>query len=134
MRVEDLDFGITTSWLTRSKPEKTSHLHSHFNCAYSGIFYINVSPDSGDIYFENMIHRTFNYDEKICEYNIYNSKAYRWTPENKMIIFFPSDVYHKLLDNNSEIVRYSLAFNIVPLGTVGSFDSQFTYRKNGKES
>tara|TARA_R100000306_G_C4371707_1_gene140286 strand:- start:1051 stop:1728 length:678 start_codon:yes stop_codon:yes gene_type:complete len=134
LRVEDLDFGITTSWLARSKPNKTSHLHSHFNCFYSGIFYIDVVPNSGDIYFEHLIYRTFNYDEKVCESNIYNSKAYRWTPENRTILFFPSEVHHKLLVNRSDIDRYSLAFNIVPLGNIGVFDSQFSYRKNGKES
>lgn len=128
LRVENLKFGITTSWAIRSKPGNESIPHYHSNCYYSGIFYVNVVPNSGDIAFKDLSPRSFTFDEQICEWNIYNSVSHTWTPENKMLILFPSGVHHQFLQNESQIDRYSIAFNIIPLGTVGHDDSRFTYR------
>ena len=52
-------------------------------------------------------------------YNTYNSKSWKITPVNGMLIFFPSEVHHQILKNNSNIERYSLAFNLMPTGKIG---------------
>jgi len=129
LRVENLNFGITTSWAIRSKPGNESIPHYHSNCYYSGIFYVNVVPNSGDIAFKDLSPRSFTFDEKISEWNIYNSVSHTWTPENRTLILFPSGVHHQFLQNESDIDRYSIAFNIIPLGQVGNDDSRFTYRR-----
>ena len=129
LRVEDLTFGITTSWATRSKPGKESISHSHSNCFYSGILYINVTPDSGSICFKDYTNNSYVFDEKIKEWNIYNARVSNWTPENRDIVFFPSEVQHQFLVNKSNIDRYSIAFNIIPLGSIGLNDSKFTYKE-----
>jgi uncharacterized protein (TIGR02466 family) len=129
LRTEDLNFGISTSWATRSKPGKEAPYHYHSNCFYSGVLYINVAPNSGDICFKDFNAKSFHFDEKVKEWNIFNSRTHSWTPENRDIIFFPAEVYHQFLINNSDIDRYSIAFNIIPLGPVGTNDSQFTYRE-----
>ena len=40
-----------------------------------------------------------------------------------MIIFFPIELFHKILKNNSDIIRYSIAFNMIPVGNIGNINS-----------
>ena len=116
------DFCITTSWITKSAPGETSHIHNHRNCFYSGIFHLQVPPNSGEICFENYLET--NYIKLLAsEYNIHNSSHYTMMPRNGTILFFPSMIHHRVLPNNSEEVRYSLAFNLMPKGKVGEGDS-----------
>ena len=63
------------------------------------------------------------YKLNVKEYNIYNCTEYQIKPIDGLLILFPSEVHHKILKNNSNIVRHSLAFNIIPVGEIGSNDS-----------
>ncbi len=111
------DFKITTSWIALSNKEQKSNLHNHQNCMYSGILYLQTDANSGDIVFDDMRDTRFNL---YCNsYNTYNSKSLKITPVNGMLIFFPSEVHHQILKNNSNIERYSLAFNLMPTGKIG---------------
>ena len=47
--------------------------------------------------------------------------------EEDDIVFFPSCMHHKQLKNNSQDIRYSLAFNFMPKGKTGRGDSVFNY-------
>ena len=38
------------------------------------------------------------------------------------VVFFPSEVYHRVEQNDSGNVRYSLSFNIMPKGTIQEVD------------
>jgi hypothetical protein len=48
--------------------------------------------------------------------------------ENNVLILFPSDLEHSIEKNLSEENRYSLAFNILPLGEIGSEDSKINFK------
>ena len=37
-----------------------------------------------------------------------------------MMLIFPSDLWHKIEENKSNENRYSLAFNVMPVGTIGN--------------
>jgi hypothetical protein len=88
---------------------------------YSGIFYIDTRENSGDISFES--HENKRFQIIPTEFNIYNSMSFTFTPQNKMILFFESQLFHKIFKNRSDIIRYSIAFNIIPVGKIGSSDS-----------
>ena len=85
-----------------------------FSYGYSNI---KIYENPTDIVFDDMrdtrlkLHCNF--------YNMYNSKSWKITPNNGMLIFFPSEVHHQILKNNSNIERYSLAFNLMPTGKIG---------------
>jgi len=117
----DNDFKITTSWFTKSIKNNIGDYHNHGNNFYSGIYYIDVDDDTGDIEFSDFTPSSFTLDTK--EFNIDNSKSWRVKPENDLIIFFPSEMYHKIHLNKSEKNRYSLAFNIFPIGRIGWSDN-----------
>ena len=117
----DNDFKITTSWFTKSIKNNIGDFHNHGNNFYSGIYYIDVDDDTGDIEFSDFTPSSF--DLNTTEFNIDNSKSWRVKPENDLIIFFPSEMYHKIHLNKSEKNRYSLAFNIFPVGKIGYGDN-----------
>ena len=115
------DFKITTSWFTKSQNSQSSNYHNHNNSMFSGILYLRTDENSGDISFEDFNNRRYKLNVK--EYNIYNCTEYQIKPIDGLLILFPSEVHHKILKNNSNIVRHSLAFNIIPVGEIGSGDS-----------
>jgi len=114
------DFKVSSSWLTKTKPNHQSHFHRHYNCYYSGVFYIDTD-EGGEIIFENMADERFLLNK--IEDNDYNTKSFIFKTENKMIIFFPSDIQHKIAENKTNKDRYSLAFNFYPVGNIGVRDS-----------
>ena len=115
------EFKITTSWFTKSQNSQSSNYHNHNNSMFSGVLYLQTDENSGDISFEDFNNRRYKLNVK--EYNIYNCTEYQIKPIDGLLILFPSEVHHKILKNNSNIVRHSLAFNIIPVGEIGSNDS-----------
>ena len=48
------DYGITTSWLTRTKEGQSSNFHNHKNSFWSGVYYYDdYDGDVADIQFTN---------------------------------------------------------------------------------
>ena len=48
------DFKITTSWFTVLNKEKKGQIHNHHNCMFSGVLYLQVDNNTGDIVFLNL--------------------------------------------------------------------------------
>ena len=75
---------------------------------WSGVYYIDVPQKSGGITFENYDVQRFQLN--VIDYNQNNSESWTIVPETDTIIFFPSEVYHKIETNESNMTRYSIAF------------------------
>ena len=114
-------FKITTSWFTKSEKNQSSNYHNHSNSMFSGILYIQTNKSSGNISFQNFNDSRYKLDS--FKYHIYNSTEYTFQPEDGLLILFPSEVHHKILKNNSNTTRHSLAFNLIPIGEIGNGDS-----------
>ena len=111
-------FKITTSWVTKSKPNQESNYHNHNNCMFSGDLYLKADENSGGIDFLNFENNRFLLKAK--DYNIFNGRNYTLDAKQGRILFFPSEMYHKILKNKSQEDRYSLAFNFMPIGNIGN--------------
>jgi uncharacterized protein (TIGR02466 family) len=111
------DFQITTSWFTKVDKNESSQFHNHNNCFISGVLYLQTSKDCGNILFENF--SDVRSQLLVKEHNILNSNQFAYEPEDGLILFFPSEVWHKVEENKSERTRYSLSFNVIPKGVVG---------------
>ena len=55
---------------------------------------------------------------------MYTTSEFFITPEPGDIILFPSHLEHRVLENDSNMPRYSLAFNFFARGTVGGGTSE----------
>tara|TARA_R110002020_G_scaffold348256_1_gene561883 strand:- start:3563 stop:4183 length:621 start_codon:yes stop_codon:yes gene_type:complete len=111
------NFKITTSWFTKATKNQGCNYHNHSNSMISGVLYLNCGKESA-ISFENFRNdRMFNLTPK--KYDVYNSDEYKFKTSDGMLIFFPSETYHRIVNNKSNKIRYSLAFNLIPVGPIG---------------
>jgi len=116
------NFSITTSWITNTKINESSNAHYHSNSMLSGVFYIECDKNSDKISFQNFNVPTWMLEPE--EYNVYNSSKYYINVKKNLLILFPSEILHKIEKNENKKERISLAFNLLPIGTIGIKDSK----------
>ena len=119
----DQKFKITTSWLTATESKTSPLYHNHMNSWYSCVYYFQDS--CSDIIFKNWNKRDILViPTKVSVFNMYE---WNISPQKNQFIMFPSNLYHKISENTSNVTRHSLAFNIMPSGKVGHADSTMDY-------
>ena len=121
---------ITTSWITFTPEGGSSQTHNHRNSFWSGVYYFQdeYPEGSSSIQFSNPITPLSDYCYSaydIEKFNHYNCESWGFLPEPKQLLLFPSYLKHRVMKNNSNKVRHSLAFNIVPIGRWGECDSSY---------
>ena len=120
----DNEFMISTSWFRKIEKDCSGRLHSHKNSFYSGVYYFDeYDEDSGEIEFTNPLIINSDYLIYPKNPNQYNIIYAQLPVQRKKLILFPSFLQHNILYNGSDNDRYSLAFNIIPLGKYGDVDS-----------
>lgn len=120
-------FYMTNSWVVKHHPGDFGASHFHGNSLISGVYYINTNENTGRIVFE----KTSNYpnlfspvvDIEFDIWNIFNSSKWAHQPKNGQLFLFPSITYHSIEKNNSNEIRYSLAFNFFVRGVFGKHSS-----------
>ena len=120
-----MDFQFTTSWATKTLPNGCSQKHLHSNSFLSGVYY-----PIGDKNFSIKFYKKSSFwnIEKL-EVNNLNADWYVINiVENGILILFPSDLEHSIEKNLSNQTRYSIAFNILPLGEIGYNDSKINFK------
>jgi len=91
--IEPLKYFIKNSWAMRHKPEDFTINHNHMPGHWSGVYYTYVPEPRPTLEFLE-----FNNDSI--------------TPEDNMLVLFPSMMFHKVSKNKSKKDRLSIAFNI----------------------
>lgn len=114
------EYKFSQSWLSYKHPGQHHTMHTHPNSMISGVFYFGEpSQDTPAIRFHKLIggmnvgyiSPKMKKDKRDSKYAIeYMSVDFK----PGLLLLFPSHVYHSVPINNSENVRCSLAFNIVP--------------------
>ena len=123
MMYENNNFKMTTSWGVRCVEKSFSQYHCHKNSFYSGIYYLEQTENTS--YFEIDAYNLFPSMFEILptKHNVYNSTFWKIPPKKSRLIFFPSYLNHRIGENHSSNTRYSIAFNIMPIGEIGGGDS-----------
>jgi len=118
------EFDISTSWFTKINKGDSAPVHNHKNCWFSAVYYYgNYDNNSGKFIIYNPLKNLTSFNDKITHRNKFNTPmAAIETERNKMIIF-PSYLYHSITEHFSDLIRYSLALNIVPVENYGVYDS-----------
>ena len=125
---EHLNYKLVSSWCVKHKKNDFAKIHYHRNSIISGIYYPLVDKDSGNIWFyrdKYLFDSTIEISHE--SYNNHNCKSYFILPEVDSLILFPSSVQHSVDENESNIDRFSLAFNIFFEGDFT--DKNFPYAK-----
>lgn len=107
---------VTNFWVNVNYKNNANKEHWHPGSTYSGVVYIEVPENSGNIEFINPAMDLMNGSDFDFEYfkkPVDSSNAKTWVlnaVEGTMIIF-PSYLKHYVLYNNSNMRRISIAFN-----------------------
>ena len=108
---QDQEFRITAQWANINDPGTGNIMHTHGDADFSGIIYISVHEDCGDLFIHNLnvpirdLTQAFPFSR--------NTKSgHRITPEDGMIVLFPGNTPHSVLVNRSAENRISVAFNL----------------------
>lgn len=127
LKYPDCKFSISTSWATCTPPGIEGVRHKHYNCWMSGVFYPEDCPSQIRFFKPNT--SCFWLGDP-SEYNELNSEFWSITPRKNDLIFFESSLEHQILKNESDQNRFSIAFNIVPIGELGYGDSSLNLNIN----
>jgi len=122
----DQKFKFSNSWLTKFPPNShTPSPHMHCFSLFSGVVYLD-SKDRGGITFsfkrDSGSIKTMTFDFPLIKensFNIFNSEDWTINPVDGDILLFPSSMKHSVNVNTSDRDRYSIAFNVVPIGNIG---------------
>ncbi len=120
LMLENINYRIFSSWITKTPPQSFSEPHNHCNSWLSGVYYPKGNPGFGIKFYHDGMNQFFTPPKK---YNIYNSHEWTVIPKDNYLILFFSQLRHQIMPNLSSEDRYSLAFNIMPKGNFGLVDS-----------
>ena len=105
------------AWANINKNGNFNMPHPHPNCHLSGVLWLKIPENSGDIIFsspyEHVAHVEIDeiYSDKFKKsHNAYS--RYFFEPTEGYMILFPSHLYHHVGGNKSNQDRISIAFNI----------------------
>ncbi len=116
----DINFKITQSWINLSVPGSLGHHeHRHSNSFISGVFYIDVDASCDQISFINSFLADRDLVIGKCKTNCFNSDEWDYPVKNGHLVLFPSYQYHFVKPLKGNKNRISLAFNVMPCGTLG---------------
>ena len=99
-------------WANINEYKDTNKFHLHPGAVISGVYYIDVPRDGGDIEFMNPAKNVLSYDwNDIEESNEHNCLYYDMPSVTGRLYLFPGWLEHAVLPNMSSSKRYSLSFN-----------------------
>jgi len=116
------EFAITQSWISTKQPYQSHQLHTHPNSIISGVFYYDNPEETSAITFVKPNTTTLVYSLKPIrndENNIFTADEMHIKVKNNMLVLFPSYLQHTVSMNESQVNRYSLAFNAMPRYQLG---------------
>ena len=113
---------MTGMWAVVNGPGSKNKLHTHPFNYLSGVFYLQVSPNSGTLTFHDprpqaeVLSPPKNKNE-----SIHTSSRVAWTPKQNDLLFFPSWLGHEVEKNNSNEERIVISFNLELKNSLTSF-------------
>ena len=104
---------LSNFWVNINHHRDYNKRHDHPRSLISGVFYVDVPNNSGDIIFINPT-KYFLYSgalTSIQNKNFYNNSWAAITPTNNQLLLFPSYLEHEVAANESKKDRISISFN-----------------------
>ncbi len=116
----DINFFICRSWIVKHAWADFGQEHYHANSIFSGVLYLKVDDDSGQIVFHKQREFSKAFDFNIKDWNKYNCLSWSILPKVGDLLIFPSTLNHSITTSLSPNLRYVLSFNYFFRGNVGS--------------
>tara|TARA_R100000655_G_scaffold22660_1_gene45765 strand:- start:55 stop:666 length:612 start_codon:yes stop_codon:yes gene_type:complete len=121
------DFKILNSWSTKVGQNYQSQPHVHTNTWISGVYY--TQDNSAIRFIKNWANSSFFNLEFNNLTNIYSATKWDIKVKKNTLLIFPSELQHKIQENTLNETRYSIAFNVLPIGKFNKGqDNEITYK------
>ena len=120
-----MNYHFSTSWATKTNFKGFSQKHVHSNSFLSGVYYPIGNKNFKIKFYKKLLNIWSIEKEKLNEFNI--KEITLEIHDNNILILFPSDLEHNIVNNEENIERYSIAFNINPKGLIGKHDSGIVF-------
>ena len=115
-----INFKITQSWINLSVPGSLGHHeHRHSNSFISGVFYVSVDASCDQISFINPLLLDRDLVLGKCRSNCFNAEEWDYPVKTGHLVLFPSYQHHFVKPLKGAKNRISLAFNVMPSGSIG---------------
>lgn len=113
------DIHICNSWGNVVGYGESIRYHKHSNAYISGSFYL--SEGSGFNITDRDRGELFGFSPRLTPGDNYRAmESFTIPPKPRRIILFPSGMMHSVLPSQTQAKRYSVAFNAIPVGKIGS--------------
>ena len=119
-------YELSQSWVSRKQPGQHHTMHTHPNSMISGVFYYGEpSPKTPAIKFHKMSGGMNVNQLQAKTKPDKRSSKFAWETfsvefEPGLLVIFPSYLFHSVPINESDKIRSSVAFNVVPKSNLGA--------------
>ena len=119
------EYELSQSWVSRKHPGQHHTMHTHPNSLISGVFYYGEpAPNTPAIKFHkvsggmnvNQLQAKTKPDKRSSKF-AWENFSVQFEPG--LLVIFPSYLFHSVPINESDKIRSSVAFNVVPKNNLG---------------
>jgi len=109
---DNLNLSLDTIWINISPPNSYQERHHHLSynkkMLFSGVLYIDTLPNSGKLILHNPLNTQLNFMPPTKKFG----NTVEITPQNGLLVSFPSWLDHEVYSNTSSQNRISVSWNI----------------------
>jgi uncharacterized protein (TIGR02466 family) len=102
---------LATCWAIVNGKLASNVVHCHPNSFLSGVYYVSVTEESGDIFFQEPRQGANMLLCPVTEFTPLTIRQVTYRPRPGAMLIFPSWLYHGVGPNLTETPRVSLSFN-----------------------
>lgn len=110
---ENFDIAFNEMWLNRNGPGDYNRAHIHSHAIFSGVYYIKVPPNAGNIELYDPIRERAMTAIPVKQVLPRTGQTLEVEGEEGKLLIFPSWLQHAVQANRSDEDRVSLSFNMI---------------------
>ena len=103
---------LTNMWSIVNKKDASNNRHMHANSYISAAYYVKAPKNCGEIYFYDPRSANVIRSPEIKESTKLNMQQVNITPQEGLLVMFPSYLQHSVGENHSDKERIVISFNI----------------------
>lgn len=107
-------FKIVLAWANKSDQNGSHSMHVHPNAFISGVYYLSDNPSP--TYFEDPRYQIRS-GWAVATHHPMNDNVWPCPSETGSLVLFPSWLPHYTEAQPFDGIRYSISFNVIPIGT-----------------
>ncbi len=110
--LDRLTMVISNCWALVNPKYATNVVHDHPNCVLSGVYYVQATENSGDLFFIDPRQAVRMNPIPVTEYNQWTQGKLVYKPIVGRMVIFPSWLLHGVGANLADAERISISFNV----------------------